>query len=70
MEIPVELRFSSRPENPSKSLKIALGGRVGTLLNAHSKGKTLKDPSGNNINGATQKYPPKIILTTTEFQQQ
>ena len=59
LEIPVELRFSLRPEKPNKSFKIALGAKVGTLINAHSKGKTLKDASGNTINDYTEKISSK-----------
>ena len=40
LELPVELRYFSNPEKINKSLKIALGLKVGVLLNAHTKGKS------------------------------
>ena len=55
LEIPVELRYSSNPSDPSKSFKLAIGGRVGTLLNAHTKGKILRDAGGNTLSSSIQK---------------
>jgi len=52
-EIPVELRFYSDPENPSKSWKFALGAKVGTLLKAYTKGKDLQTANGASIYGPT-----------------
>ena len=37
LEIPLELRFTANPEMESKSIKVALGVKVGTLLNAPGK---------------------------------
>lgn len=51
LEAPVELRFYSDPENTNKSFKAALGVKVGTLLKAYSKGKDLKNKSGQSIFG-------------------
>ena len=59
VEIPVELRFSLHPSKPNQSFKIALGAKVGSLINAHSKGKTLKDAAGNTINDYTEKISSK-----------
>ena len=58
IEVPVELRFSSNPEEPSKSWKIAIGAKAGLLLDAHTKGKTLLDKDGNGVNGGD--YVQKI----------
>ncbi|MBC8034432.1 MAG: outer membrane beta-barrel protein [Chitinophagaceae bacterium] len=55
LEVPVELRFSRDPENDGKSLKFALGAKVGTLLNVHTKGKTLQDAEGRTIGNYTEK---------------
>jgi hypothetical protein len=37
IDIPVELRFSTNPDDPARSFKIGVGGRVGYLINAHTK---------------------------------
>jgi hypothetical protein len=37
IDVPVELRFSTNPDDPARSFKIAIGGRVGYLINAHTK---------------------------------
>jgi hypothetical protein len=52
-EVPVELRYFSNPENPNKSWKAALGIKIGTLLNTHSKGKNLLSKNGFSIYGPT-----------------
>jgi len=54
-EIPVEIRFCYNPENPAKSFKAAIGIKVGTIINAHTKGKNWSDASGKTINGYTEK---------------
>ncbi|WP_407524638.1 outer membrane beta-barrel protein [Lacibacter sp. MH-610] len=47
LEAPVELRFMTKPETPNKSLKFALGVKVGTMLSAVDKTKFNRDASGN-----------------------
>jgi hypothetical protein len=37
IDVPVEFRWSSNPDDPARSLKIAVGGRVGYLINSHTK---------------------------------
>lgn len=59
LEVPLELRFSSNPENDGKSLKFALGGKVGTLINVHTKGKNLLDASDRLVNAYTEKISSK-----------
>jgi hypothetical protein len=49
LEAPVELRFMADPEHPNKSLKFALGVKVGTLISATDKTKFTKDGNGNGI---------------------
>ncbi len=46
LEIPLELRFAVDPENTNKSWKFALGVKVGTLLSAYAKGKSIENGSG------------------------
>ncbi len=50
-EIPVELRYFSKPEAPEKSWKAAIGMKVGTLLKSYSKGKNLENKLGNSVYG-------------------
>lgn len=50
-EVPIELRYMSNPENSDKSWKLALGVKVGTMLDAHTKGKEPQDKSGNTLSG-------------------
>lgn len=64
LEVPVELRFSSHPNKPNKSFKIAIGAKVGTLLNAHTKGKNLLNTSGKTVNSFTEKINSKSYFNT------
>ena len=68
LEIPVELRYAFNPETPRKSWKIAIGAKVGTMLNAHTKGKTLQNVTGSTVNGGIiDKTTKKIFFNTTRF---
>ncbi|MBS1743146.1 MAG: outer membrane beta-barrel protein [Bacteroidetes bacterium] len=67
LELPIELRFTSDPEHPNKSVKVAIGMKVGTLLNAHTKGKTLLNGSGNNIGSFTQKVNSRSYFNSTKL---
>src|SRR6476620_11051798 len=42
LEAPIELRFAANPANTNKSFKVALGAKVGLLVNSHNKGKNLQ----------------------------
>jgi hypothetical protein len=50
LEAPVELRFTADPVNYGKSFKVAIGAKIGTLLNVHTKGKNLLNKSGGTVN--------------------
>ncbi len=65
-EVPIELRYTFNPEKKS-SLKAALGVKVGTLINAHTKGKTLQNSSGNSINSYTLKESKKSFFNGTRI---
>lgn len=68
LEVPLELRFSSRPDNPNKSIKAAIGLKAGTLLNAKTKGKTLQNSADVTINNnLVQKIASKSYFTTTQI---
>jgi hypothetical protein len=47
LEAPVELRFMTKPETPNKSLKFAIGVKVGTMLSAVDKTRFERDGAGN-----------------------
>jgi Outer membrane protein beta-barrel domain len=64
LEIPVELRFSSNPGS-GNSWKIALGAKVGTLINLHTKGKDLEDKNNKLIDSYTAKENSKKYFTGT-----
>lgn len=67
LEVPLELRFSSDPLNNKKSIKAALGVKIGTLLNVHTKGKNLQNKDGKTINSYTLKESKKNFLNTTRL---
>jgi hypothetical protein len=67
LEIPIELRYTMDPYNENKSFKLALGVKVGTLLSAHTKGKTLLDKNGKSINNYTAKETGKGFFNSTRL---
>ncbi|HEX8462151.1 MAG TPA: hypothetical protein VF623_12000 [Segetibacter sp.] len=67
LEAPIELRYSSDPENANKSFKAALGVKVGTLLTAYTKGKTLQDKNNNTINAYIAKESSKKFFNSTRL---
>jgi hypothetical protein len=67
LEIPLEFRFTSNTSNPNKAVKAAIGLKVGTLVNAHTKGKVLRDKTGNVIHNYTEKINTKGYFNSTRF---
>lgn len=67
LEIPLELRFTLKPEQETKSVKFAIGAKVGTLLNVHTKGKTLLDKNGGTLNSYTAKETGKGFFNSTRL---
>ncbi|CAN5790861.1 hypothetical protein BH11BAC4_BH11BAC4_08460 [soil metagenome] len=65
LEVPIEFRFSSKPETPGKSIKVAVGVKLGTMLGAHTKGKILRTASGTVLSNATDKVSSKSYFNTT-----
>src|SRR5687767_10773950 len=49
LEAPIELRFSSNPAENRKSIKAALGIKIGTLVSAATKGKNLQNRNNDVI---------------------
>ncbi|MEO6731196.1 MAG: outer membrane beta-barrel protein [Ferruginibacter sp.] len=66
-EVPIELRYTFDPINEKKSWKIALGVKVGTMLNAHTKGKTLLNKSNTTIGSYTEKESKKAFFNGTRL---
>ncbi|MEO6550795.1 MAG: outer membrane beta-barrel protein [Ferruginibacter sp.] len=67
VEVPIELRYTFDPLNEGKSWKIALGVKVGTMLNAHTKGKTLENKSNTNIGNFTEKESKRSYFNSTRL---
>ena len=59
-EVPLELRFSTNPEDPSRGFKLAFGGRIGYLYDAFSKVKY-------KVDGDTRKLKDKQDWNLTRF---
>src|SRR5687767_12378864 len=57
LEAPVEFRFQADPTK--SSFKFALGVKVGTLINAHTRNAKLEDGDGNELNDYTMKEASK-----------
>ena len=45
LEVPVELRYVANPENSDKSFKIAVGGRVGTMIKGGTRNRKFQNNS-------------------------
>lgn len=67
VEAPIELRYTVNPEEPAKSWKAAIGIKVGTILNAHTKGKTLLNSSGSTIGAYTQKQSSSMYFNANRI---
>lgn len=67
LEAPLELRFSSKPDQPNRSLKVAVGVKAATLLNAHSKGKSFQTSSGSSPIEGIQKESSKKYFNPTRL---
>lgn len=66
-EVPVELRFTMDPEHNSQSWKFVLGAKIGTMINVHTKGKTLVNKSGSTLNAYTMKENSKRYFNGTRL---
>lgn len=67
LEAPLELRFTADPVHPNKSFKMALGVKVGTLVSAKTKGKTLQNSSGNTLRAFVYKERDKRYFNGTRL---
>jgi hypothetical protein len=67
LEAPVELRFALDPEHMDKSWKFAVGAKVGLMLSAYTKGKTLQNSVGQTIGNYIEKESSKQYFSTTKL---
>jgi hypothetical protein len=69
LEAPIEFRYAGNPMNPEKGFKFAVGVKVGTLLNAHTKGKDLETSTGATVYGPQyiQKESDNRFINSTRF---
>lgn len=67
LEAPIELRYRTNPGDDRRSVKFALGAKIGTLLSAHVKGKELEDKNGNTILDYIQKEKNKDFFNKNRF---
>jgi hypothetical protein len=58
-DFPLEFRYVFNPENTNKSFKVALGFKVGILMDAHTKGKEWVNKNGAVIPGYDDNYIQK-----------
>jgi hypothetical protein len=65
LELPVELRWSSNPANMNTGFKVALGAKVGTMLDAKTKAKVDRDSDG--FGGYTEKVKNKQFFNGTRL---
>jgi hypothetical protein len=66
-EVPLEIRYFSNPGQSGKAIKLALGVKVGTLINAHTKGKNLLDKNDQPISEFTQKINARSYFNSTRI---
>jgi len=67
LEAPVELRFALDPENTNKSWKFAAGVKVGLLMSAYTKAKTLVNNAGQTLANYTEKESSKQYFSGTRL---
>lgn len=65
LEAPIELRFAKDPENIDKSFKVAIGVKIGTMIDAHVKEKITSDNSGQT--NYTVKYKSRRYFNSTRL---
>jgi len=59
LEAPVELRYRFNPNDDSRSVKLAIGAKIGTLLAAKVKGVELQNAADQTLNDYTLKEKSK-----------
>ena len=67
LEAPIEFRYTANPLNSDKSFKFALGVKVGTMINAHTRNKEFENKNGQTLNSYTMKETSKRFFNTTRL---
>lgn len=67
LEAPIEFRYTANPMKSDMSFKFAIGVKVGYLINAHTRNKTLESNTGALINEYLMKESSKRYFNTTRF---
>jgi hypothetical protein len=67
LEAPIEFRYTANPLNSDKSFKFAIGAKVGTMINAHTRNKEFENKSGNTLNSYMMKESSKRFFNTTRL---
>jgi hypothetical protein len=67
LEAPVELRYTSNPLRSGNSFKAAIGVKVGTLIDAHTRYKDLQNKSGQTLNTYVLKESSKSFFNTNRI---
>jgi hypothetical protein len=65
VEVPIELRYSTNPENMNKGWKFAFGAKIGTLIDAKMKSKIDLDATGTG--GYFTKEKDRRYINSTRF---
>lgn len=60
VDVPVEIRYTLNPDDPSRSFKVAVGGRIGYLFDSFTKVKYKE-------NSEVKKYKDKQDFNLTQF---
>jgi Outer membrane protein beta-barrel domain len=59
LEAPIEFRYCADPANPNKSFKAAIGVKIGTMINAHTRNTKYENRSEVSLTDATVKEASK-----------
>jgi len=67
VDMPLEFRFDTKPEDLAHSFNFALGGRIGYLIDAMNKVKYVKTYSANDSEKITNKDKQNLGLTKFRY---
>lgn len=67
LEAPIEFRYTANPLNSDKSFKWAIGVKVGTMIDAHTRNKDLQNKAGGTINNYKMKESSKRYFNSTRL---
>lgn len=67
LEAPIEFRYTAHPERNGKGLKFAVGLKVGTMINAHTRNRLFQNKNGGTVNDYLMKEASKHYFNTTRL---